>query len=377
MDSAAYLERTLLYTDRDKMSEFGMPEYIEDGLYKMFLVTKDVVLEPKHTSKDFFNEVFYYITRCYAYHGAAEKMADYLAEDTSLIPYKPEMYMADSGYSQRAIDEYESKVILANRYVYSFVWVILKLQDEFPRHVEFFTYALGEKLDTPDNPFFSRCSNFVKETRYRMHLDFRPTPNFVDLFYDWTDFEYVTNSFSKNTIIEICQRFNKQQDKLYFLTALKKYFLDALKAEKENKASNAYRWLKLQELDQLIEEAETDSTHGESIGETDTTIREGFEAYITKNHKRVIDILMLVANMGKSQMPLLIKFIKAFQRLGYIKPDCFDQYDLFLQNASEQFTNVNFDKANVKRNIEMGTRRQDEDYEEAIQNIANYLTPLL
>lgn len=107
------------------------------------------------------------------------------------------------------------------------------------------------------------------------------------------------------------------------------------------------------------------------------TVHKGFEAYIVKDHKKVMDILMFVAHLGNGQMPLMIKVIRALQNLNYIRQDCFEDFQLFIKNAEEQFSNINFDKANVRHNVEKGNNTLDKKYKDSVENIAKYLTSLL
>lgn len=107
------------------------------------------------------------------------------------------------------------------------------------------------------------------------------------------------------------------------------------------------------------------------------TVHKGFEAYIVKDHKKVMDILMFVAHLGNGQMPLMIKVVRALQNLNYIRQDCFEDFQLFIKNAEEQFSNINFDKANVRHNVEKGNNTLDKKYKDSVENIAKYLTSLL
>lgn len=104
---------------------------------------------------------------------------------------------------------------------------------------------------------------------------------------------------------------------------------------------------------------------------------DSFGSYIIKGYKEVINILTLVAHMGRNQMPIFIKFVRALQQVGYMKNDCFDNIDEFIKNASEQFNCINFDKANVKKQIAIGSRMRDEEYDTIIKDIATYLEPVI
>lgn len=154
---------------------------------------------------------------------------------------------------------------------------------------------------------------------------------------------------------------------------------DAQKAAKERMTENLGRV-----PDWLPEERKSDYAEYErvfckdSIKEKQNAAnRSGFEAYIIQDHKKVMDILLFVAHLGNGQMPLLIKVIRALQKLNYIKQDCFDDLPLFIQNATEQFDNINFDKANVRHNVEMGNNSLNKKYQDTVRNIATYLASLL
>lgn len=109
----------------------------------------------------------------------------------------------------------------------------------------------------------------------------------------------------------------------------------------------------------------------------DTTIHKGFEAYIIKDHKKVMSILMFVAHLGNGQMPLMIKVIQALQELKYIKADCFGDLPSFIRNAQEQFKNINFDKSNVKHQINPRIQMSTKSHEELVKTISIYLKLIL
>ena len=374
------LERLLIYTDRDNIEEFDIPEAEFDELYELFVTTKGDILDNRHTSVDFFNEVFYYLTCIFANKDSAEHLDYYLTGESSLYPSLPAHNNPQTKHELREAQEYAAMAVDTNYYVMGFVWLILKKLKKIPKHVRFFLIALEYNLENDASSDFITFRTFydAHSEKYDNSFHAKPWFTFDLLGRDADEWESATSDFDREEIKHIVHRFAGSEDKRVIVEEI----IQALDIANGN--PNCSRKVSMitygRKADEpflkslLVEEAAQTATLEET---NDTTVRKGFEAYIIKNHKRVLDILMLVANMGKSQMPLLIKFIKAFQRLGYIKPDCFNQYDQFLKYATEQFSNVCFDKANVKRNIEMGTKRQDEDYEEAIQKIANYLTPLL
>lgn len=204
------LERLLIYTDKERIDDFKIPDAEYDELYELYITSKDDVLEEHHTSIDFFNEVFYDLTRIYANDNAAENLNPYLYNGTSLFPSIPELENPQTRQEEKQAQEYAETIQEACYYILGFVWTILKKQKEIPRHVRFFLIALEHALEESYSEFYI-FEDFVKEHDTKYSLVFDINPEFDDVMYfcaaqEWKD---ATNDFDKVVIEEIVRRFNK------------------------------------------------------------------------------------------------------------------------------------------------------------------------
>ena len=81
--------------------------------------------------------------------------------------------------------------------------------------------------------------------------------------------------------------------------------------------------------------------------------------------------------MGTRQMPIMIKFIKAFQKLGYIREDCFENLDDFVKKARNQFEGTNFDISNVRKEIVADTKQERQKYMAQLETITHHLKTVM
>ena len=258
------LERLLIYSDKSDLKEFEIPEAAFDELYELYVTTKDDVLEDYHTSVDFFNEVFYYLTCIYANNDSAENINTYLYGESSLLPSIPELANPQTKQEETAAREFEQRTEEINTYVLEFVWVILKKQKELPKNVRFFLIALGHALE--DDNSFSTFEEFVKKhsTRYSISLEIKPQVN-LDLLVrkpeEWKD---ATDDFDRDVIDDIVHRFYEIEDRETIVEEIRKALTEANKNPKfhsilfsivtnRKKANDAF-------LDGLLQKSEEENT---------------------------------------------------------------------------------------------------------------------
>lgn len=376
------LERVLLYTDKQDRHEFNIPEDAWFELYELFTTTKYDVLDDEFSAVDFFNEVFYCLTFTYANEEAAEWLNQYLNRESPLCPYIPELANPQNRREIEASQELQKKIEQTNWYVLAFVWAILVKQKELPPHVSVFLSALERALDINSGIFYL-FEDFPKEypNEYSFNFDIHPQVDIHVLLHSSEEWKDATDDFDREVIRHIVQRFEDPDDKETIVDQIQ----NAL--QKENQKPSAEKQYSrvthrkkanekfLQEI--LIEQKATQIIANQNAEKPAVAVRDGFASYIIKEHDKVLNILMLVANMGKNQMPLLIKFIRAFQKLGYIRKDCLDHQEEFILKASAQFKGTCFDKTNVKRQIEIGERHYDTDYQSKLEDIVKYLDAVM
>jgi hypothetical protein len=222
------LERLLIYTDKNSIDEFEIPSAEYDELYELYITTKDDVLQDHHTSVDFFNEVFYYLTCIYANDDAAENINSYLYNGTSLYPSIPELENPQSKQELKQAQEYANMAQEASNYVMGFVWTILKKQKELPRHVRFFQIALEHALEDVYSDF-DTFSKFVTKhnTKYSISFDIKPEFDFAMCFCAVQEWKDATDDFDQVVIEDIIRRFKTPDTRRTIVDEIRKALEDA------------------------------------------------------------------------------------------------------------------------------------------------------
>lgn len=379
------LERVLLYTDKNSLEDFKLSQTEYDELYELYITTKGDVLESRISAAEFFNEVFYYLTSIYDDNESSEHLMDYYEAQTALYPPVAKYQNPKNDVDRVHGYEYLKNADEAKYYIMDFVWFILNKQQELPHHVVFFLKALNKQHNKDKTHIADEFRAFLKDHPDKnFNISFTSHPEFgIDLIMssgaEWQD---ATLDFDRAEILKIVSRFSGK-DQQQIISLIKEAYMIRKGEGIERQISKVTYGKRANEtfLDNLAKEENLQMLN--SITSTSETLPQepapdsGFAGYIIKEHDKVLNILMLVANMGKNQMPLLIKFIRAFQKLGYIRKDCLDHQEEFILKASAQFENTCFDKTNVKRQIEIGERLSDTDYHSKLEDIVKYLDAVM
>ena len=341
-------------------------------------------MEYRHSSELFFNEVFYQLTTIYNDPYAAEQVNEYLLDNNSLYPHRDDLYQP--GSDKRKAQQYEEMTYKANLYLFGFIWIILKKQKELPRLVNFFLKALEVKIPEDGMPNIGMFKKFYNEHPEPINLSFLPQPDFkmisLDFGIDEGDWECVTQDYDFQTITTIVHRFRNIDERKTVIELIRKYLhLNNDKSGSMKLTSHTTFKPKATDslLDSLLREADEEASKNEIINTNMLSGKnvESFQDFILKDHQKVLSILMLVCNMGTRQMPLLIKFTKAFQQLGYISKDCFDNLDDFVKKATKQFEGTNFDITNVKKQVLAETKLDHEKYINELNTITHHLKTVM
>ena len=222
------LERTFIYTEKQSLNDFEIPEAALDELYEQYVTTKDEVLSVRHTSVDFFNEVFYFLACAYLNDTAAEKINDFLYGESGLYPPLPEYENPQTKEKIREAHNYSKLAEDANMYVMSFVWLILTKQKELPKHVRFFRVALEHTLDVEYSDF-EYYHDFIKEHPIKYSFPISLTPSFDFGFclrsteewyratdgFNWTYIQKIVQRFSVKDRIDLIKEMRKEVDEYY------------------------------------------------------------------------------------------------------------------------------------------------------------------
>ena len=258
------LERILIYTDKERINEFNIPEGAFDELYELYVTTKDDVLEDHHTSVDFFNEVFYFLTCVYANDDAAENINAYLYNESALLPSVPELVNPQTKEQAKAARDFEERTEEINNYVLEFVWVILKKQKELPKHVRFFLVALEHAIEEADD--FRTFENFVKKhpAKYTMSFDIQPEFDMSMCFCTTQEWKDATDDFDQVVVEDIIRRFNAPDARETLVAEISKALEDANQDPHSSpKVSMVSHRLKATDkfLEELLKQKEEEEQH--------------------------------------------------------------------------------------------------------------------
>lgn len=195
------LKRLLTYTDKYRIEEFELPEKVHDVLYELFVTTKENIPVDDLTFVKVFNEVFYMLTCIFADKTSPEHVTEYL-EDTIVLTPSEEEYS-----NQKA---YEDDLYYIQRYIFSFVWIILKTHKSLPKHVRFFLIALENRLEQEHSTSYAHFKAFLQKHSMQHELDFPLNPIFDFEIPGRTvdEWEEVTFDFDKESVAEIVHRFH-------------------------------------------------------------------------------------------------------------------------------------------------------------------------
>lgn len=258
------LERILIYTDKERINEFNISEGAFDEIYELYVTTKDDVLEDHHTSVDFFNEVFYFLTCIYAHDDAAENINAYLYNESALLPSVPELVNPQTKEQAKAAREFEERTEEINNYVLEFVWVILKKQKELPKHVRFFLVALEHAIEEADD--FRTYEDFVKKhpAKYTMTFDIQPEFDLSMCFCTIQEWKEATDDFDQVVVEHIIRRFNAPDARETLVAEIRKALAIANQDPHSSpKVSMVSHRLKATEkfLDELLKQKEEEEQH--------------------------------------------------------------------------------------------------------------------
>lgn len=292
------LHRQLLYTEKQNLEDFGLPENVQDKLYELYVTTKGPAIGDRYSVVEVFNEVFYLLTCIYADKSAAEHVGQYLSRDLHIFPKKEPQNDPVSGYPVYD-NEYDDQRHYARLYVLTFVWLILKIHPNLPKHVRFFLVAL-EKQINDQNPYYDQFMPFFKGQSLKIDISLEPCPDLSGLTSKVTTEDWVeeTKDFDRGIITEIVHRFKDIQGRKMLISEIRNALHNSTPKEDlyriisaetgGKKANDAF-------LDMLLQEAigeetqrqehkkEEDKTKDERIAELETQVKT-----LTQEKKEVI-----------------------------------------------------------------------------------------
>lgn len=267
MSVSRFFLRNLYYTDKSSDEGFELPQNILDDLYGLFITTKDIITWSKSPSfTDFLNEVFFQLTLLYDDLSAPEHISDFLKGEMMLFPTQPECGDIDDPAAHRAWDDYDSETHIISRYVYTFVWLILKKTPNPPRNIRYALLALDKILSRNDNPFYDTFKKFSETHKFSFDLQIEPTPN---AFFIWLssaeEWNYATNDCDRDAIRKIVGRFRTLDDKQAVIKEIKRYLEERRNTTEHPEISHITLHQSADEafLDSLLMEAKAEQVNKE------------------------------------------------------------------------------------------------------------------
>lgn len=221
------LHRQLLYTEKMTLEEFGLPEAVQDKLYELYVTTKQPAIGDIYSVVDVFNEVFYLLTSIYADPSAAEHVGQYLSRDLHIFPKKEPKNDPVSGYPVYD-HEYDDQRNYARLYVFTFVWLILRIHQNLPKHVRFFLVAL-EKQINDHNPYYNSFRTFINGQGLKVDISLEPCPDLSGLTSEVTTEDWIeeTKDFDREIVAEIVHRFKDLNGQFKAIDEIRKALLES------------------------------------------------------------------------------------------------------------------------------------------------------
>ncbi len=235
------LKRLLIYSDKSRLEDFGLPENVQDNLYELYVATKQDVLPSDLTFKRVLNEAFYMLTCVFSDPNASEHVVEYM--DRSIV--------------------YANGQYLIQRYILGFVWAILKMHTDLPKNVRFFFNALDTRLTRENNTHYYTVRDFLNQHPAELDCSFSVCPEFSlgILNRSVAEWKEVTLDFDRETVGELVQRF-KQGGRRRVLEEIKKA-LNAANSESSSSAKVSMVTFKNKADDAFLDELVLD---GDELG---------------------------------------------------------------------------------------------------------------
>ena len=170
-------------------------------------------------------------------------------------------------------NEYDDQRHYARLYVLTFVWLILKIHPNLPKHVRFFLVAL-EKQINDQNPYYDQFMSFLKGQGLKINISLEPCPDLSGLTSKVTTEDWVeeTKDFDREIITEIVHRFKDIQGRKMLISEIRNALHNSTPKEDiyriisaetgEKKANDAF-------LDVLLQEAIGEETQRQEQTETE------------------------------------------------------------------------------------------------------------
>lgn len=189
------LKRLLTYSNVARKEDFMLPEKVHDCLYELFVITNEDFPLPNVSFVNIFNEVSYMLTCIFADQSSPEHIKEYL-NDSIIV----DSLLLDS----------DDDLYYVQRYIFCYVWIILKTHKNLPKHVKFFLVGLENKLEQENCTYYTRFKSFLSKHQIQHELEFPVNPRFDFNIIGCTTNEWkeVTCDFDKEIVAGIIHRFN-------------------------------------------------------------------------------------------------------------------------------------------------------------------------
>lgn len=259
------LKRLLTYSDKNQLEEFGLPEEVQNNLNELYVATKQEVFPPDLTFKKVLNEAFYLLTCVFADQNAAEHVAEYM--DHSIV--------------------YAKGQYLIQRYILGFVWAVLKMQSNLPKHVRLFFNALDVRLTRENNTHYHAVQIFMNQHPSELDYVFSLSPEFSSgiLNRSVAEWKEVTSDFDREVVGEIIHRFRHKSGRNKVLAEIRKALKEA------NMESSSSAKVSMVTFRNKADDAYLDGmSHDSDALAQDTSLEEMYEERIRLLEKQLSDM---------------------------------------------------------------------------------------
>ena len=225
------LKRLLTYKDVANIEDFMLPERVQDCLYELYVVTNEDFPIPNTSFVRIFNEAAYLLTCIFADKTAPEHVKEYLND---VIVIDPSILDPD--------EDEEDILYYVQRYIFSYVWLVLKTHINPPKHAKFFLIGLESKLQQENSSSYARFKAFLSKHPMQHELEFSVHPDFDFGIFGRTTEEWkeVTFDFDKEAVAEIVSRFHNLQSRALIIHEIRG------KLDAANRDPNSSRKVSLQ-----------------------------------------------------------------------------------------------------------------------------------
>lgn len=270
------LKRLLLYSNKEEKEEFDLPEDVLRIIYGLFITSKVRFPYSTVSFTQVFNEVFYMLTCIHVDKTSPEHVAQYLNE-AIVLTHEEDIYI-EADERECMYDEEErikynkNQLFLVQRYIFSFVWMVLSMYQNPPEHVHYFLIGLEAMFKSDNNPYYDEFKGYLKSHPAKIDQPFiiRPRLDIRIMLRSIEEWKEVTLDFDRTAVSNIVCRFVDLEDRKMLVDEIKRVLAKANEDPNSSqkvsmvshhlKANNAF-------LDEILKQKEEEEKRAVELGQ--------------------------------------------------------------------------------------------------------------